>query len=57
MEEVLKRELPQDDIKRLQQMWDEGVANGSASKVDMEKLRKEARTRLDDAKNAFRKAR
>lgn len=43
----LKRELRQEDIKRLRQMWDEGVASGSAGEVDMKKLRKEARERLD----------
>src|SRR6266851_5389063 len=48
----LKRELRQEDIKRLRQMWDEGVASGSAGEVDMKKLRKEARERLEDPKKA-----
>lgn len=52
----LKRELRQEDIKRLRRIWDEGVASGSAGKVDMKKLRKEARTRLEDAKRASRNA-
>jgi len=48
----LKRELRQEDIKRLRQMWDEGIASGSAGEVDMKKLRKEARERLEDGKKA-----
>ena len=52
----LKRELRQEDIKRLRRMWDEGVASGPAGKVDMKKLRKEARARLEDAKKASRNA-
>jgi antitoxin ParD1/3/4 len=46
----LKRELRQEDIERLRQMWDEGVASGSAGELDMNKLRKEARERLEGAK-------
>lgn len=52
----LKRELRQEDIKRLRQMWDEGVASGSAGPVDMKKLRKEARARLEGAKKASHNA-
>jgi antitoxin ParD1/3/4 len=52
----LKHELPQDDIKRLRQMWDEGVTSGTAGKVDMKKSRKEARRRLEAAKKAPGKA-
>jgi antitoxin ParD1/3/4 len=48
----LKRELRQEDIKRLRQMWDAGVASGSAGELDMKKLRKEARERLEGAKKA-----
>jgi antitoxin ParD1/3/4 len=48
----LKRELRQEDIQRLRQMWDEGVAGGSAGKLDMKKLRKQARERLQGAKKA-----
>lgn len=48
----LKRELRQEDIKRLRQMWDEGVKSGSAGKLDMKRLRKEARKRLEGAKKA-----
>ncbi|TMK51985.1 MAG: type II toxin-antitoxin system ParD family antitoxin [Alphaproteobacteria bacterium] len=49
----LKRELRQEDIKRLRQMWDEGVASGSAGKQNMKKLRKEARERLEGVKKAL----
>ena len=48
----LKRELRQEDIKRLRQMWDEGIAGGAAGRVDMKKLRQEARERLEGAKKA-----
>jgi antitoxin ParD1/3/4 len=43
----LKRQLRQEDIKRLRQMWDVGVASGSAGQLDMKKLREEARERLE----------
>jgi antitoxin ParD1/3/4 len=42
----LKRELRQQDIERLRQLWDAGIASGSAGELDMEKLRREARARL-----------
>ena len=48
----LKRELRQEDIRRLRQMWDDGIASGSAGKLDMKKLRKEARERLEGTKKA-----
>ncbi|WP_349631088.1 ribbon-helix-helix domain-containing protein [Bradyrhizobium jicamae] len=50
----LKRELRQDEIKRLRQLWDEGVASGSAGVLDMKALRKEARARL--ARKSSKKA-
>jgi antitoxin ParD1/3/4 len=46
----MKPELRHEDIKRLRQMWDDGIANGSAGELDMKKLRKEARERLEGAK-------
>jgi antitoxin ParD1/3/4 len=46
----LKRELRQEDIKRLRQMWDAGVASGSAGELDMKKLREDARARLESRK-------
>jgi antitoxin ParD1/3/4 len=48
----LKRELRQEDIKRLRQMWDVGVASGSAGELDMKKLREDARARLENTKKA-----
>lgn len=48
----MKRELRQEDIKRLRQLWDEGRASGSAGPVDMDGLRKEARQRLAQMRKA-----
>jgi antitoxin ParD1/3/4 len=48
----LKRALRQEDIRRLQQMWDAGIAGGSAGELDMKKLRGEAADRLKGAKKA-----
>ena len=48
----LKRELRQEDIKRLRQLWDAGLASGSAGELDMQELRREARARLEGAKKA-----
>ncbi len=42
----LKRDLQQDDIRRLRQLWQEGIASGSAGKLDLAALRREARARL-----------
>ena len=41
-----KRELRQEDLRRLRQMWDQGKASGTASPVDFEAVRREARQRL-----------
>jgi len=41
-----KRELRQEDLRRLRQMWDEGKASGAASPVDFDNARREARQRL-----------
>jgi antitoxin ParD1/3/4 len=43
------RKLRRQDIKRLRQMWDAGIASGSAGEVDMKQLRREARARLKGA--------
>jgi antitoxin ParD1/3/4 len=45
--------LREQDIKRLRQMWDAGIASGSAGELDMKKLRREARERLKGAAKAF----
>jgi antitoxin ParD1/3/4 len=42
----LKRELRQEDIRRLRQLWDEGKASGPAKPLDWRKLRREAQERL-----------
>ena len=42
----LKRELQQEDIRRLRELWQEGLASGLAGEVDFKALRKEARQRL-----------
>jgi antitoxin ParD1/3/4 len=46
----LKRELQQDDIRRLRQLWQEGLSSGSAGELDMTTLRQEARARLNGAR-------
>jgi antitoxin ParD1/3/4 len=50
----LKRELRQEDIRRLRQLWDEGIASGSAGELDMKALRDDARRRLEGAKKSSR---
>ncbi len=45
----IKRELRHEDIKCLRQMWDAGIASGTAGELDMEKLRGDARERLEGA--------
>ena len=41
-----KRNLRQEDIKRLRRLWDEGEASGPAEPLDFDELRREARSRL-----------
>jgi antitoxin ParD1/3/4 len=48
----LKRQLRQEDIKRLRQLWDEGKASGPAVPLDWDELRREARERLTLTKKA-----
>jgi antitoxin ParD1/3/4 len=38
-----KRELRQEDLRRLRQRWDQGKASGVASPRDLDHLRQEAR--------------
>jgi antitoxin ParD1/3/4 len=47
-----KRELRQEDIKRLQQLWDEGKASGRARPLDFGELRREAQKRLAEIRKA-----
>ena len=42
----LKREFRREDINRLRELWDQGLAGGSAGRVNMRDLRDEARARL-----------
>lgn len=48
-----KRELRQEDVHRLRELWDEGLASGSAGRVDLDALRLEARRRLQAAKKVM----
>jgi hypothetical protein len=48
-----KRELREADIDRLQQLWDEGKANGPATPLDFNELRREARQRLTAARKVL----
>ena len=48
----LKRELRQEDINRLRQLWDVGKASGTVGQIDMKTLRGEAQTRLRGARKA-----
>jgi antitoxin ParD1/3/4 len=41
-----KRELRQEDLKRLRQLWDQGKASGTATPVDFDAARRMARQRL-----------
>lgn len=49
----LKRELQQEEIRRMRQLWQEGLARGSAGELDMKALRREARERLAAAAKAM----
>jgi antitoxin ParD1/3/4 len=50
------RRLREQDIERLRQIWDAGIASGSAGEMDMKKLRREARARLKGAAKAQQQA-
>ena len=45
-----KRELRQEDIKRLRQLWAEGKASGPAELLSFDALRLEAQRRLQEAR-------
>jgi antitoxin ParD1/3/4 len=51
-----KRELRQDDIQRLRQMWDEGKASGKAERVDFASLKREGQLRIAKAIRTRRNA-
>jgi antitoxin ParD1/3/4 len=44
-----KRDLREEDLKRLSTGWQEGKASGAAVPLDLEKTREEARRRLKKA--------
>ena len=39
-----KRELRQEDLRRMRRLWDEGKASGAATPVDFESVRREAKS-------------
>jgi antitoxin ParD1/3/4 len=41
-----KRELRQEDLRRLRQLWDQGKASGASTPADFDNARREARQRL-----------
>lgn len=43
-----KRELRQEDIRRLRQLWDEGKASGPSQPFDIERIIADAKARLKD---------
>jgi antitoxin ParD1/3/4 len=47
-----KRELRQEEVKRLRRLWDEGKASGPPEPLDFGELRREARRRLAEARKA-----
>lgn len=46
----LKRELRQEDVRRLRQLWDEGIASGPSQPLDWRNLRREAQLELERVK-------
>jgi antitoxin ParD1/3/4 len=47
-----KRQLREDDIKRLRQLWDRGKASGPAKSLDLAAVRRDARRRLAKARKS-----
>jgi antitoxin ParD1/3/4 len=47
-----KRQLREEDIRRLQQLWVAGKASGSAKSLDLDMVRRAARRRLAKARKA-----
>jgi antitoxin ParD1/3/4 len=42
----LRRELSQQEVEQLRELWDAGVASGSAGELDIKKLRRDAHAHL-----------
>jgi len=49
-----KRELRNEDVRRLRELWDEGKASGKAAPLDFDELHNEARNRLKKASASAR---
>ena len=47
-----KRQLRQEDLRRLRRMWDEGKASGPSKPLDLAALKREGRKRLSKARAA-----
>jgi len=47
-----KRELREQEVKRLRRLWDEGKASGPPEPFDFGELRREARRRLAEVQQA-----
>jgi antitoxin ParD1/3/4 len=45
-----KRELRQEDLRRLRQLWDQGKASGNANRIVFDDARRQARMRLANSK-------
>ncbi len=52
-----KRDLRQEEVKRLRQLWDEGKASDPPEPLDFGELRREARRRLAELQKAQADAR
>jgi len=49
---AFKRGFTDEELRRLRQLWDEGIASGPAAKLDFDQLRVEAARRLKRVKAA-----
>jgi len=47
-----KHALRQEDLNRLRQLWDQGIASGPAAPMDFTELRRDARKRLAAVRKA-----
>ena len=52
-----KRDLRQEEVKRLRKLWDEGKASGPPEPLDFDELRREARRRMAGLQKAQANAR
>ncbi len=54
---LYKRDLRQEEVKRLRKLWDEGKASGPPEPLDFDEVRREARRRLAELQKAQGNAR